>query len=53
MYFKEYVSELLLKKPIWNNICLIFEKFNELKWNAFLKEKNTAFRSKEINWKAL
>ena len=34
-----------------NNIRLIWEKLNELRWNAFCKEKNADFRAKDINWK--
>ena len=34
-----------------NNICLIQEKLNKLKWNAFLEENNVNFHSKEINQK--
>ena len=32
-----------------NNICLIYEKLNELKRNALLKEKNLVFHSNETN----
>ena len=32
-----------------DNIRLISEKLNELKWNVFLKEKNIDFHPKEIN----
>ena len=56
---KEYVSELYLVRQIEfltqyiniNDIRLISEKLNELKWKPFLKEKNIDFRSKEINRK--
>ena len=30
-----------------NDIRFIYEKVNELKWNAFLKEKNVDFHTKE------